>query len=295
MSNQEGKPARSKLLPVVLAVAAMIVLVQVVALVLPADKGQTVVVVEPTPEGPRPTRTFTATATAIPPTATNTVVPATETPIPPTDTPTAVPPTETPVPPTETPVPPTETPVPPTATTIPPTPKPKPPTAVPAPLQVMDTAPVNNGSYGSENIYVNYQDGGISVKADDGNWYNCHMGFLNDPKALARLQDYWGYGGLGEANWKMIILMRNKVSWNACGSDDDVCYEKNISSGQASLGSQIYIKEHVWKSLCNDYLKGGVERTLQNGYYQQVQEAVAKSICPDCGAFDVPILGFRFD
>ena len=272
---------------VILALAALVVLSQIIALAFPAKENKQANLVS-TATRVRPTKTFTPTATAIPPTATAT---ATHTPIPPTAT--QVPPTETLVPPTETPVPPTETPVPPTATKIPPTPKPKPPTAVPAPVVVLDSIQVDNGEFGKEGIYVNYQDA-IWVTANDGHRYQCELGFLSDARALAKAQEYWTWGARGGGNWKMIVLMRTKVSWNACDSDDNVCWQMSTNNGQASFQSEVYIKSHVWESLVNDYLAGGLPATQRNGYYGQVQDAVFKAVCSACGTPDVPIIGFRF-
>lgn len=86
-----------------------------------------------TPDEPK---TATATVTVE---STATRLPPTDTPVPPTDTP--VLPTNTPVPPTDTPVPPTDTPVPPTDTPVPPTDTPVPPTSVPSkPTKVVATS-----------------------------------------------------------------------------------------------------------------------------------------------------------
>jgi hypothetical protein len=275
-----------------MVLAGLVLIGQFVALLSPAEAtpkaSKVAAVVEV-----RPTRTQTPTSTPLPPTAT---------PVPPTATPTAtvVPPTPTPEPPTETPEPPTATPEPPTATPVPRTATPVPPrpTAVPpqptaAPVSVLASIPVDNGAFGKEGIYVNYQEE-IYVQASDGNRYRAELGFLSSPRALQRAQEWWTWGARGGGNWKMIVLMRTKVGWNHCGSKDNVCSQTSENPGQASFQVELYIKQHVWESLVNDYIRGGQAAVQGNGYYSQIQEKVFKPVCNACGTPDVPIIGFRF-
>ncbi|MBC7235439.1 MAG: hypothetical protein H5T69_06320 [Chloroflexi bacterium] len=242
-------------------------------------------------EGPRPTRTFTLTATPLPPTEM-----PTETPVPPTPTfsptvtvlPTETP-TETPVPPTPTSEPPTATPVPPTPTRRPPTPRP--PTPKPAPVEILDSVPVDNGEWGKEGIYVNYE-ADIYADGSDGHRYKIELGFLSRPESLAKVQEFWGYGGRGGGNWKMIIRVRTQVNWVSCGGDKDVCWQVSTSSGQSSLMSEVYYKQHVWESLVNHHLAGGWQNVTRSPYYHEIQKSIFE---PICGATpDIPVIGFRF-
>ncbi len=270
--------------------ALVVLIVQLVALGNPLPEQRTAKI-DTTQNAPRPTRTFTLTPTAVP--ATETPVPPTATPVPPTSTP--VPPTATPVPPTEapteTPAPPTATSVPPTATRVPPTPKPIPPTPKPAPVEILSSVPVDNGPWGKEGIYVQYEDP-IYANGSDGHRYQVEIGFLSRPESLAKVQEFWGYGGRGSANWKMIIQVRTKVNWMSCGSDRSVCWEVAVSSSQASLMSQIYYKQPVWDDLLNRHLAGGWQNVARSGYYNEIQKSIFH---PICGAIpDIPVIGFRF-
>jgi hypothetical protein len=239
----------------------------------------------------RPTRTHTATATPLPPTATPIPPTATVTPVPPTAT--SVPPTNTPEPPTATPEPPTATSVPKSATPVPPRPTAVPPKPTAAPVAVLESIPVDNGTFGKEGIYVNYQEA-IYAQASNGQRYRCEIGFLSSPSALQRAQEWWTWAARGGGNWKMILLMRSKVTWNHCGSGDNICNQTSVNAGQSSFQVELYIKPHVWESLLNDYIRGGQAAVQGNGYYKQIQEKVFKPICGACGTPDVPIIGFKF-
>ncbi len=265
------------------ALAALAIIVFAVYIVLLIAPGESKTAMRPAPTlAPRPTRTATPTATPLPPTPTHTATA--------TATATPVPPTATPVPPTATPVPPTATPVPPTATRRPPTSTPRPPTATPAPVAILDEVPLDNGEWGKSAIYVDNED--IFVKAGDGHTYRAEIGFLSSPSALATAQQFWTYARLGGANWKMLVQTRAKVGWVSCASAANVCYEKALSSSQASVLVQVYIKSRVWESLVNDYLAGGWQATTRNGYYGEIQNAVFRPIAD--AVPDVPCMGFRF-
>ena len=281
---------------VIIALACFVLLIQFGALFLP-PRPKPLAATESQAMMPRPTRTKTLvpterpTKTPLPPTATPSL---TLTPVPPSPTNTPAPPTATPVPPTETPVPtdtPTETPVPPTATPVPPTAVPKPPTPVPPPVEVLSSVPVDNGELGKNAIYVN-DASEVYVSGNDGHRYRAEIGFLSTPESLAKIQEFWGYGGRGGGNWKMIVLLRESVSWIACTSEDNVCWETSVNSGQASFMSKVYLKSHVWTSLLNDYLAGGWQATTRNGHYHDVQASIFMPICN--AVPDIPCVGFRF-
>ncbi|MCD6520793.1 MAG: hypothetical protein J7M05_12825 [Anaerolineae bacterium] len=286
--NQPGSPKSlsEKVLYLVIGVALLVLLVQLILVFFPTRvPKQAMEEPQVATSRPRPTRTFTPSATPVPPTSTPTLM---ATPIPPTDTPTAtpVPPTATPVPPTATPVPPTKTPRPPR-----PTPKPKPPTATPVPVTILDQVPIDNGEWGKNFIFTDNSKE-VYVQGNDGHRYRAEIGFLSSPQAVAKVQEFWRYGGRGGGNWKMILVLRDKVAWVSCTSDKNVCYETYVNSGQCSLFVQIYLKNHVWTSLLNDYLQGGWQATTRNPYYAEVQKAVFDPICK--AVPDVPCVGFRF-
>ena len=287
---QDQQPASRHSLPIViLAIASVVLVFQIVSLFFPARETKVAMVPTSTPQQ-RPTRTFTSAPTPIPPTAVPT---ATFTPLPtPTPTATPLPPTETPLPPTETPEPPTETPIPPTATPRPPTATPVPPTATPVPITVIQGIEIDNGEWGKNVFQFEYYESEIWVDANDGHRYRIEMGWLSSPEAVNKAREFWGYGGLGGANWKGLIDVRAEApGWMGCENDTDVCYEKWINSSQASLFSRVWVKPHVWSSLVNDYLAGGLGATFGNAYYQRIQEAV---FVPVCGvAPDIPVIGFH--
>ncbi len=181
---------------VALVLLSLVVIVHLVGLISPPEPGLTVVG-DLSDLPARPTRTPTPSATPLPatatPTATATSVPPTSTPLPPTATPTAVA-TATP-PATETPIP-TDTP----PTPVPPTRLPA-PTATPAPTQapvtVLSAVEINNGEWGTNYIYVRYDNpegdeiSDVRVKASDGHTYKAEIGFLSRPQSLAQIQAYW--------------------------------------------------------------------------------------------------------
>ena len=291
---------KSRTLYIVIALAALILLVQLIALRDPRG-GDKIAMEQETATRPRPTRSFTPTtptSTPIPPTntptrtPTATLIPPTATALPPTATP--LPPTATPLPPTPTPVPPTETPIPPTATRIPPTPKPKPPTATPVPVTVLDSVEIDNGEWGKDRISVKYPEE-IWITADDGHKYRAEIGFLSTPESLGAVQEFWGYAARGSANWKMFVLLRTKVNWTTCVAKSNTCYEIRTSSSQASVTAEIFYKDHVWKSVLRDYLAGGWHAVAGNQYYYEIQASVFHPICPHCNAVpNVPVVGFKF-
>ena len=289
-STNPTKLGRVRAFHVVMVLAGLVLIGQFVALLFSTEATPKAEKVAAAVEV-RPTRTHTATATPLPPTATPVPPTATATPVPPTVTP--VPPTATPEPPTATPEPPTATPLPKPATPVPPRPTAVPPRPTAAPVSVLESIPVDNGTFGKEGIYVNYQEA-IYVQASDGNRYRCELGFLSDPRALQRAQEWWTWAARGGGNWKMILLMRSQVSWNHCGSKDNICSQTSTNPGQSSFQVELYIKSHVWESLVNDYIRGGQAAVQGNGYYNQIQEKVFKPVCGSCGTPDVPIIGFRF-
>ena len=275
-------PAPRKKLPyVIMGVSGFVVLVQLVLFFFPT-KGSRLAMSIPTATLPRPTRTYTPTVTALPPTFTPTL----------THTATQVPPTATPLP-TNTPAP-TDTPEPtPTntrrPTRRPPTPKPPP---TPVPVGFLGSMPVNNGEWGTEAIHINYPQESVYATGRDGNRYKCELGFWNHPQSLAKGQEFWGYGGRGEANWKMIIEVRTSVAWISCPSSKPVCYEQSVWSGQASLVSKVFYKTHVWEDLLNRYLDGGWQATTASPHYHDIQGSIFN---PICGVVpDFPVVGFRF-
>ncbi|MFH1085629.1 MAG: hypothetical protein V1772_07690, partial [Chloroflexota bacterium] len=210
----------TRILYIVLGLAVVVLLVHLGALFFPLQPGPVAgrpasgEVTRPTRTPAPPTATLVAAATPVPPTATpvaSATLVAADTPMPPTATP--VPATETPVPPTDTPAP-TDTPLPPSATPRPPTRAPtrRPPTAAPPPVGFLASVGVDNGAFGKEGIYVNYQEQ-IHATASNGQRYGVELGFLSHPTSLQKVADYWKWGARGGGNWKMIILMRTKVSW----------------------------------------------------------------------------------
>lgn len=154
--------------------------------------------------------------------------------------------------------------------------------------------PIDNGSYGKEGIYVQYDkaDGDIIVTGSDGNRYRCELGFINSPQSLATIQQFWNYAGRGGGNWKMIIEVHGKVSWISCTDKSNVCYETSTNSGGSSFMAKVYLKKHVWESVLNDYIAGGLNQATRNRYYYEIQNAVFR---PMSGAVpDVPCIGLRF-
>lgn len=242
--------------------------------------------------GQLPTRTSTPSVTPIPATATatptNTPVTPTATPVPPTETPTA---TATP---TDTPVPATDTPVPPPPTAVP-------PTATPVPVNVLNSVEVNNGEWGNNQILVRYgdddwstADSEIYANGSDGHRYRVDFGFWSHPDSVTRVQDYWSYAKRGGGNWKMIIRIRTDIEgWAACGSDDSVCISPNVNDSQATLNLDLYLKQHVWDSLLNDYLAGGWQATTNNAHYGTIQDKVFRTII-DIDPPAQPCVGFAF-
>ena len=286
---EDGRSGAARPWPLaILLVAAAVLVFQVAMLFLPPKGGEVAQRSTVTPQ-PRPTRTFTATVTPIPPTATPT---HTNTPLP-TATPTAtpLPPTATPEPPTATPEPPTATPVPPTETPVPPKPTAVPPTATPVPLTILNSIEIDNGSWGKNVFQFEYYEDDIFVTANDGHRYRIEMGWLSSDQAVAKAREFWSYAGLGSANWKGLIDVRAKApTWIGCDSDDAICHERWMHNSQAALYSRVWIKPHVWQSLVNDYLAGGLNAMLRNGYYQRIQEAVFKPVCN--AVPDIPVVGF---
>ena len=278
----------------ILIVAGVVVLFQLVTLFFPTQDKKTAQAPaaaqqEAAAPQARATRTYTPTPTAIPATATNT---ATNTPMP-TSTATATPepPTPTPEPPTPTPEPPTATPIPPTATPIPPKPTPVPPTATPVPLSIVNSIEIDNGEWGKNIFQFEYYESDIFHNGSDGQMYRIEVGWLNTPEAVAEIRKFWSYGALGGANWKGLIDVRaNKPTWNACPDSTDVCYEKWMNSGQASLYARIYPKPRVWSSLIDSYNAGGMQATFGNQYYGLMQDAIFQPVAGV--APSIPVIGF---
>ena len=158
-------------------------------------------------------------------------------------------------------------------------------------MEILDSVQVDNGKWGKNGIWVNYQTQ-VYVDGDDGHRYHAEFGFLSTPESLATIQEYWSYAARGGANWKMIVKIRTKHSWIGCTSEIHVCQQTSVSSGQASLMSEIYLKPHVWKMLLNDYLAGGWRAVTLNPHYHDIQAAVFN---PICGAVPgTPCIGFKF-
>jgi hypothetical protein len=291
---QSGGPRRSVNYGIIaLGVAALLVIIQLSVMVLSRQEPQ-VAQVQATNTAQRPTRTNTP----VPPTNT-----PSSTPVPPTPTrtwtPSPVPPTATPLPPTETPVPSTETPTP-TNTPKPATPKPKPPTAVPAtatpvpaPLTVLQQMELDNGQYGKGWLQVKYEDD-MYATADNGHRYRLELGLLSSSKAQKRIQDFWGYGARGSANWTMTIMVYEEVNWTSCDSSDNICAEGATKSSQANFTARLYLKPKVWKSLLNDYNNGGLNATFSNGYYDDIQEKIFNLMCNCDVEPEFACIGFKF-
>ena len=293
---------KKTLIIAVAALAALVLLSQVLSAVFPVEPRYVSRLDEATLP-PRPTRTATPTLTPVPPTATATAtatrVPPTATPVPPTRTPTATPEPVTATPTATVTQTPTNTRV---ATAAPPTAIPPtrvPPTATPAPVTFLTSAPVDNGSWGANQIYIRY-DGSVDeiqsdilVKGADGGTYRAEMGFLSSSAALTKIQEYWSYAQRGEANWKGFVRLYDDVNWLTCSAQANVCYQKDENFGQAAVTSQIYLRPHVWESLLKDFLAGGMMATTGNGYYYEIQNAVFRPII-DIAPPSVPCVVFRF-
>ncbi len=252
----------------------------------PADTATPTNTLEPSPtatveETPAKTATFTLTAvvhtaTLIPthtqePTATATA------------TSTATPePTATPKTPTTTPSP-SDTPT--------PTRTPQ-PTA--SPLTVASSTTVDNGGYGTNTLEIWHMES-IFVNGSDGGRYRAELGFLTSPEARNAIQQQWAAQGLGEANWKGIIKVVATIDWVACTSDKNVCYD-NRSLQPAPVAQHVYevhLRNHVWQSLLNDYIAGGLQATLRNPYYAEIQRVVFGPMTSSGPS--VPCLGFKFE
>ena len=293
--------SRKTLVIAIVAIAALIVVAQILAAVFPAQPTYTASLESATLVA-RPTRTMTPSATPVPPTstptATATAVPPTATPIPPTATVTATLPPETATPmASATPRPTNTRAITAAPTAIPPTPAP--PTATAAPETLLTMIEIDNGEYGKSAIYVRY-DGAPSeevsdvlVKGPDGGTYRAEMGFLSRPSSLAKVQEYWGYAQRGGANWKGFVRLYEAVNWISCSAEANVCYEKDENPAQASITSQLYLKQHVLESLLGSYLAGGILGTTGNGYYWEIQNAVFRPII-DIAPPSVPCVVFRF-
>jgi hypothetical protein len=150
---------------------------------------------------------------------------------------------------------------------------------------------VDNGEWGKEGIYVNYEDP-IFAQGKDGHRYRVEFGFLSRPQSLATVQQYWGYAGRGGGNWKMIVYVRTGVSWISCGSDRNVCWEVSVDSGQPSLMSEVYLRQHVWNDLLDRHLDGGWQNVTRSPYYHEIQKSVFEPICGIVPS--EPVIGFRF-
>ena len=98
------------------------------------------------------------------------------------------------------------------------------------------------------------------------------LGILSSPQAQQRIQDFWSYGSRGSANWTMTIRLYESVNWISCGGDDNICAEGATNSGQANFTVRLFLREKVWKSLFNDYVSGGLNKTFSNGYYGKIQK-----------------------
>ncbi len=295
---------RNTALYVIVALVALVIIIQVIFFVLPQGNNQTASIQAaptrlPVVNTSAATATAMATATLVPPTA---IPSPTQTPLPPTATPSPLPPTNTSVPPTatETPAPPTATPtdtalpteVPPTpvpATPVPPTPVP--PTAVP--LSVLNQVELDNGQWGKGWLRVQYK-GSIDFTGSDGHRYHGELGFLNSAESLSMIQERWSWGARGSANWTMTVLVWEDIDWAACSSSKDICSQSSVSSTQANLTVDLYINERVWQGLLNQYLAGGAQATSGDEHYRKIQDSVFMPMC-NCGSSpDVPSLGFMF-
>ena len=158
-------------------------------------------------------------------------------------------------------------------------------------MEILDSVQVDNGKWGKNGIWVNYQTQ-VYVDGDDGHRYHAEFGFLSTPESLATIQEYWSYAARGGGNWKMIVMIRDTVSWVSCTSEVHVCHESSVSSGQCSFMASIHLKPHVWKMLLNDYLAGGWRAVTLNPHYHDIQAAVFN---PICGAVPgTPCIGFKF-
>ena len=152
---------------------------------------------------------------------------------------------------------------------------------------------IDNGDWGKNRIYVKYeQEGEIHVTAGDGHRYRAELGFLSSPEALAKVQEFWGYGGRGGGNWKMIVMVRKQIDWISCAAEDQVCYEVRVDAGEPRLTGEVYYRDNVWVSLANDYLAGGWRAVAGNAYYHAIQASVFEPICK--AVPDIPVIGVKF-
>ncbi len=163
----------------------------------------------------------------------------------------------------------------------------------------MTSVEVDNGEWGKGNLFVRYDNpvdselSDIRVKASDGHTYRGEMYFVSSPTARARIREYWSYAQRGGANWQGFVRIYDSVNWITCSGTANVCYEQDENPAQASITSQLFLRPHVWESLANDYLAGGWQATMRNGYYREIQNAVFRPIV-DIEPPSEPCIAFRF-
>ncbi|MCD6422188.1 hypothetical protein J7L13_02470 [bacterium] len=151
---------------------------------------------------------------------------------------------------------------------------------------------VDNGAFGRNAIWVEHKNA-IYVQGADGHRYHAELGFLSHPDALSTIQQYWSLAGRGGANWRMRIVVRAQVGWVACTPEMNACYDNvEQNNTQAELKIEVYLKDHVWQSLLNDYLASGWQGYVQNAYYPDVQRVIFEPMSGQVP--DSPCLGFRF-
>ena len=159
------------------------------------------------------------------------------------------------------------------------------------PVQVLDAVPVSNGDWGQGTIHVEHRNA-IYVGGPSGSRFKAQLGFLSLPQSLAAIQDCWTRAGRGGANWTMTLVVRKSVGWISCSDDYAACHEASISSSQAVLTNEIYLRPDVWSSLLHDYLTSGLAGIVGNAHYAAIQES---AFAPVCGAPNAPSVGVLFE
>lgn len=176
-----------------------------------------------------------------------------------------------------------------TSTPVSPTPTPVPSPTTP-PITVSSVIDMVTSGYGSGPVWVEFKNG-IILNGADGHRYEAGFGFRSDPQAKSALQGCWNLAGRGGAAWRMRIIVRKSVGWVSCPAEANACWEKK-SEQDGLITVEVHFKEHVWGSLLNDYLTGGLAATARHPDYDMIQQSVFRPICDE--APSVPVTGFTF-
>ena len=165
-------------------------------------------------------------------------------------------------------------------------------TPIPAPVEVLNRVTVDNGEWGTGWIEVEHQGGAYYFSGNDGRSYRGEMGFLSRPESLAKIQDLWGWAKRGEANWRMRVVVRQKVAWAACPSSAKVCYQHEEWPTDARVIAKVFYRPEVWASLQDSDRAGGWQEVARNPYYHDIQRSVFCAIIEVLP--EVPCIGFKF-